>query len=87
LQFIRKKIVNLWFVIFDLGKKIMPKMKTNGSAKKRFQITGSGEFKRKKAYASHILTKKTQKRKRNLRKSALVHPADVNSVKRMLAMG
>ncbi len=65
----------------------MPKMKSSGSAKKRFKITGSGEFKRKKAYASHILTKKTQKRKRNLRKSALVHPADVKSVKKMLAMG
>jgi len=65
----------------------MPKMKTNGSAKKRFQITGGGNFKRKKAYASHILTKKTRKRKRNLRKSSLVDPADFNSVKRLLAMG
>ena len=64
----------------------MPKMKTNGSAKKRFKITGSGEFKRKKAYASHILTKKSQKRKRNLRKSTLVHPSDITSVRRMLAM-
>ncbi len=65
----------------------MPKMKSNGSAKKRFKVTGSGAFKRKKAYASHILTKKTQKRKRNLRKSTLVHKADVPSVKKMLAMG
>jgi large subunit ribosomal protein L35 len=65
----------------------MPKMKSNGSAKKRFKITGSGEFKRKKAYASHILTKKTQKRKRNLRKSALIDKADVRMVKKMLAMG
>ncbi|MDR0927018.1 MAG: 50S ribosomal protein L35 [Ignavibacteria bacterium] len=65
----------------------MPKMKSNGSAKKRFQITGSGEFKRKKAYASHILTKKSQKRKRNLRKSTLVDKADLRSVKRLLAQG
>ncbi|MGI6370454.1 MAG: 50S ribosomal protein L35 [Ignavibacteria bacterium] len=65
----------------------MPKMKSSGSAKKRFKITGSGKIKRKKAYASHILTKKTQKRKRNLRQSALVHPADVPAVKRMLAKG
>jgi len=65
----------------------MPKMKSNGSAKKRFKLTGSGKFKRKKAYANHILTKKTQKRKRNLRKSTLIHPANVNAVKKMLALG
>ncbi|MBQ6268894.1 MAG: 50S ribosomal protein L35 [Bacteroidetes bacterium] len=65
----------------------MPKMKSNGSAKKRFKLTGSGEFKRKKAYASHILTKKTQKRKRNLRKSALINSANMSAVKKMLAMG
>ena len=65
----------------------MPKMKTNGSAKKRFKVTGSGNFKRKKAYASHILTKKSQKRKRNLRKSSLVDPADISSVRKMLALG
>jgi large subunit ribosomal protein L35 len=65
----------------------MPKMKSNGSAKKRFKITGSGEFKRKKAYASHILTKKSQKRKRNLRKSALVDSTNIRAVKKMLAMG
>ena len=62
-------------------------MKSNGSAKKRFKLTGSGEFKRKKAYASHILTKKTQKRKRNLRKSALINSANMSAVKKMLAMG
>ncbi|MEI6090115.1 MAG: 50S ribosomal protein L35 [bacterium] len=63
----------------------MPKMKTNGSAKKRFKITPSGHIKRKRPYASHILTKKTQKRKRNLRKTEFVHEADVHRVKRMLA--
>jgi large subunit ribosomal protein L35 len=65
----------------------MPKMKSNGSAKKRFKLTGGGNFKRKKAFASHILTKKSQKRKRNLRKSTLVDPADISSIRKMLAMG
>lgn len=62
----------------------MPKMKTNAAAKKRFKLTGSGKIKRKKAYTSHILTKKSQKRKRNLRKTAIVKPADEKSVLRML---
>lgn len=62
----------------------MPKMKINGATKKRFKLTGSGRVKRKKAYTSHILTKKSQKRKRNLRKSTLVHPADEPRVKRMM---
>ncbi len=64
----------------------MPKMKTNSSAKKRFSITGSGKIKRKHAFKSHILTKKSKKRKRNLTKTGLVHKADVNNVKHMLAM-
>jgi len=64
----------------------MPKMKTNSSAKKRFKIASSGNIKRKKPYHSHILTKKTQKRKRSLRKSTLVSIADKPRVKRMLAM-
>lgn len=63
----------------------MPKMKTNAAAKKRFKLLSSGNVKRKKAYTSHILTKKTQKRKRNLRKSTLVHTADLKNVKRLLA--
>ncbi len=54
----------------------MPKMKTNRSAAKRFKRTGSGKIKRHKAYHSHILTKKSQKRKRNLRKSDLISSAD-----------
>ncbi|MFR4026573.1 MAG: 50S ribosomal protein L35 [Alistipes indistinctus] len=50
----------------------MPKMKTNSGAKKRFDFTGSGKIKRKHAYKSHILTKKTTKQKRNLTYSGLV---------------
>ena len=62
----------------------MPKMKTNRSAAKRFSKTGSGKYKRNKAYHSHILTKKSPKRKRNLRKSTLVSKADLKRVKRLL---
>ncbi len=61
-------------------------MKTRGSAKKRFKITGSGRILRDKAYHSHILTKKSQKRKRNLRKSILVDKTNEKSILRMLAM-
>lgn len=63
----------------------MPKMKTKSGAKKRFSFTGSGKLKRKHAYKSHILTKKSKKRKRNLGKFAIVDKADVANVKRMLA--
>lgn len=62
----------------------MPKMKSNSSAKKRFKKTGSGKYKRKKAGKQHILTKKTNKRKRNLRKSTLVDDADKKSVEQMI---
>ncbi len=62
----------------------MPKQKTNSGAKKRFRLTGTGKLKRKKAFTSHILTKKSPKRKRNLRKSALVNPADTSNIKRLL---
>ena len=65
----------------------MPKMKTKGSAKKRFKLTGTGKIKREKAYKSHILTKKTRKTKRNLRTATLVSKADTNRVKKMLAIG
>lgn len=64
----------------------MPKMKTKSSAKKRFVVTGSGKIKRKHAYKSHILTKKSIKRKRNLTQTAMVDKADVKSVKRMLCI-
>ncbi len=63
----------------------MPKMKTNSSAKKRFTFTGSGKIKRKHAYKSHILTKKSKKRKRNLTHFTLVNKADTPNVLVMLA--
>ena len=64
----------------------MPKMKTNAGAKKRFTITGSGKIKRKHAYKSHILTKKSTKRKRNLRYFATVDKADEKNIKLLLGM-
>jgi large subunit ribosomal protein L35 len=63
----------------------MPKMKTKSGAKKRFTSTGTGKLKRKHAYKSHILTKKSKKRKRNLTYIAIVDKADEKGVKRMLA--
>jgi large subunit ribosomal protein L35 len=63
----------------------MPKMKTNSGAKKRFSLTGTGKIKRKHAFKSHILTKKSTKRKRNLTYSGLVDKADRKNVKLMLA--
>ncbi len=62
----------------------MPKMKTNSAAKKRFDFTGTGKIKRKHAYHSHILTKKTTKQKRNLVYSAIVSSADEAKVKALL---
>ena len=62
----------------------MPKVKTRRAAAKRFSITGSGEFKRNKAFKSHILEKKTRKRKRNLRNATLVAAADHRRVRDML---
>ncbi len=62
----------------------MPKMKTNRGAAKRFKKTGSGKIKRSKAFTSHILTKKSTKRKRNLRKSTLVDSANAKSIRRIL---
>jgi large subunit ribosomal protein L35 len=59
-------------------------MKTVSSAKKRFRVTGTGKLKRKKAYHSHILTKKSKKRKRNLTKWDDVHSSDLANVKLML---
>ena len=64
----------------------MPKMKTNSGAKKRFTLTGTGKIKRKHAYKSHILTKKSKKRKRNLTYFGEVHKADENNIKRLLTM-
>jgi large subunit ribosomal protein L35 len=62
----------------------MPKIKTNSGAKKRFTITGSGKVKRKHAFKSHILTKKTTKQKRNLTYSSLVHKTDEKRIKALL---
>ena len=62
----------------------MPKLKTKKSAAKRFKKTGTGELKRNKAYKSHILTKKTTKRKRNLRQSAIVDSTNVKNMKKVL---
>jgi len=62
----------------------MPKIKTNSGAKKRFELTGTGKVKRKHAYKSHILTKKTTKQKRNLTYSALVDPSDEKRIKSLL---
>lgn len=62
----------------------MPKMKTNRSAAKRFKLTGGGRIARNKAYASHILTSKTTKRKRNLRKDSVVDSANLKGVKKLL---
>ena len=62
----------------------MPKMKSNRGAAKRFRVTGSGKIKRSKAYTSHILTKKSAKRKRNLHKSTLVSREDQPRVKKMI---
>ena len=64
----------------------MPKIKTNSGAKKRFALTGSGKIKRKHAFKSHILTKKTKKQKRNLTKTGLVHKSDENSIKQLLGL-
>lgn len=62
----------------------MPKMRTRRSAAKRFKLTGTGKIKRSKANFSHILTKKSPKRKRNLRQTGLVAASDVKRVKRMI---
>ena len=59
----------------------MPKMKTNSGAKKRFDFTGSGKIKRKHAYKSHILTKKTTKRTRRLRKGTYADKTNVAAIK------
>ena len=65
----------------------MPKLKTHSGAKKRFNLTKTGKVKRARAYKSHILEKKSPKRKRNLRKATLASHADFGRVKRMLPNG
>jgi large subunit ribosomal protein L35 len=65
----------------------MPKLKTKKAAAKRFKITGKGKVKRKKAFARHILTKKSPKRKRGLRKAGFVDKADLKVIKRLKPYG
>lgn len=62
----------------------MPKLKTKRAAAKRFKKTGTGGLKRNKAYKSHILTKKTAKRKRNLRKAAMTDATNAKTMKKIL---
>ena len=62
----------------------MPKMKSNRGAVKRFKATKSGKIKRSSAYTSHILSKKSTKRKRHLRKGKFIHEADEKRVRRMI---
>ena len=63
------------------------KLKTNRGAAKRFKTTGTGKVKRSKAYASHLLSSKTTKRKRRLRKNVVVDKRDSRNVKRLLPFG
>jgi len=62
----------------------MPKIKTNRAAAKRFKKTGSGKFIFSKSHANHILTKKTTKRKRSLRKGNIIEKSDIKEVRRLL---
>ena len=65
----------------------MPKIKTNRGAAKRFKTTGSGKIVRHKALANHILTKKSTKRKRTLRKSTLVNSANLKHIRKLIPYG
>ena len=62
----------------------MPKIKTKRAAAKRFSTTGTGKLKRNKAYKSHILTKKSTKRKRNLRQATITDASNVKNMKKVL---
>ena len=64
----------------------MPKVKTNSGAKKRFALTGTGKIKRRHAYHSHILTKKTKKQKRNLNHVAIIDGTNVRQVRELLCL-
>ncbi|MDP2599802.1 MAG: 50S ribosomal protein L35 [Deltaproteobacteria bacterium] len=65
----------------------MPKMKTRKGVRKRFKLTASGKVKRKKAYLRHILSSKTKRQKRHLRKAEMVAAVDAPAIKRMLPYG
>jgi len=73
-------------IINFIKNKKMAKLKTNSGAKKRFTLTGSGKIKRKHAYHSHILTKKTKKQKRNLDHFAILDKVDEGRVKELLVL-
>lgn len=62
----------------------MPKLKTHRGAAKRFSVTGTGKIKRSKAYASHLLTKKATKRKRNLRKSTIIDKTNYRAMRKLI---
>ena len=64
----------------------MPKVKTNSSAKKRFKVTATGKLMHQKSFKRHILTKKSKKRKRNMRKDGTVAKSHIDFVKRLLRM-
>lgn len=64
----------------------MPKMKTRKGAAKRFKVTGSGKVKRQQAYHGHLFTKKTSKRKRNLRKGTTASAVDTPRIRKMLTI-
>jgi large subunit ribosomal protein L35 len=70
--------------IYNYWSKQMPKIKTNRGAAKRFKRTGNGGFKCGQSFKRHILTKKSTKRKRQLRRPASIHPSDVRMAKRMM---
>lgn len=72
------------YQIIKIGK--MPKLKTNSGAKKRFALTGTGKIKRKHAFKSHILTKKTKKQKRNLTYFSTIEKVDERAVKQLLCL-
>jgi len=63
---------------------IMPKLRTHKGAKKRLKVTGTGKILRRKSHTGHLFTNKTAKRKRNLRKSALIHKNDEKRMKKLL---
>lgn len=65
----------------------MPKVKTHKGTAKRFKLTGTGKIRRAKAFKSHILEKKSPKRKRNFRHDTLVHESDTNVIKKQLGVG
>jgi len=65
----------------------MPKIKTNRAAAKRFKRTATGKYRFNKSHASHILTKKTRKRKRELRKAQIIDKTDMKEVRRLLPYG